>query len=285
MGITDTLNIEANFKRASVLLTEGNQLAAIQIYKKLLTQKEAERNATIKLADLYDQSGNTKSAIELFDSYLKKNSSDEEVIKLVSYYLVRNSLFDEASKFISKYENVKDENMDFLKGVVNFHINNLENSIKIFNEFLKDYNSSELLPSVLFYVSKIYLRNNQIENALKAIKNSIELSPNNAETYKIEAEIYFRKEMYYHANESIRRALKLNPSVIAWRHFQIKIFVLLDEIHKAEEKLSNAMDNSDSSAEILHLIGNWHLRNKDVPIANRYFEKAKGINPNISKIK
>ena len=53
MGITDTLNIEANFKKASALLNEGNQLAAIQIYKKLLTQKEAERNATIKLADLY----------------------------------------------------------------------------------------------------------------------------------------------------------------------------------------------------------------------------------------
>lgn len=281
MGITETLNIEANFKKASALLNEGNQLAAIQIYKKLLIHKEAERNATIKLADLYDQSGNTKSAIELFDRYLKRNSNDEEVIKLVSYYLVRNSLFDEASKFISKHENVKDENMDFLKGVVSFHTNEFVKSMKIFNEFLKDYKSSELSPSVLFYISKIYLLTTQFDDALKAIKSSIEFSPNNAETYKIEAEIYFRKEMYYHANESIRRALKLNPSVIAWRHFQIKILVLLDEINKAEEKLSNAMDNSDSSAEILHLIGNWHLKNKDVPIANRYFEKAKCINPNI----
>ncbi|MCK5456605.1 MAG: tetratricopeptide repeat protein, partial [Melioribacteraceae bacterium] len=268
-------------KKASALLNEGNQLAAIQIYKKLLTKKEAERNATIKLADLYDQSGNTKSAIKLFNSYLKRNSNDEEVIKLVSYYLVRNSLFDEASKFISKYESVKDENMDFLKGVVNFHLNELRKSVNIFNKFLKNYKSSELVPSVLSYISKIFLLKNKLEDALKAIKNSIELSSNNAETHKIEAEIYFKKEMYHHANESIRRALKLNPSVIAWRHFQIKILVLLDEINKAEEKLSNAMDGSDSSAEILHLIGNWHLKNKDVPIANKYFKKAKGINPNI----
>jgi len=281
MGITETLNIEANFKKASALLNEGNQLAAVQIYKKLLSQKEAERNATIKLADLYDLSGNTKSAIELFNSYLNRNNEDTEVIKLVSYYLVRNSLFDEASKFIDKYESVKDENMDFLRGVVHFHTSELRKAISIFNRFIKDYKSSELTPSVLYYISKIYLLNNQFEDALKAIKNSLRLSPNNAEIYKIEAEIYFKKEMYHHANESIRSALKLNPSVIAWRHFQIKILVLLDEINKAEEKLSNAMDDSDSSAEILHLIGNWHLKNKDVPIANKYFEKAKGINPNI----
>lgn len=280
MGIAVTLNIEAKFKKASALLNEGNQLAAIQIYKKLLNQKEAERNATIKLADLYDQSGNTKSAIKLFNSYLRRNNEDEEVIKLVSYYLVRNSLFDEASKFIGKYESVKDENMDFLKGVVSFHLNELRKSLNIFQKFLKKYKSSELTPSVLFFISKIYLLNNKLEDALKAIKNSVELSSNNADTYKIEAEIYFRKEMYHHANESIRRALNLNPSVIAWRHFQIKILVLLDEINKAEEKLSNALDDSASSAEILHLIGNWHLKNKDVPIANRYFKKAKGINPN-----
>ena len=79
MGIAVTLNIEAKFKKASALLNEGNQLAAIQIYKKLLTKKEAERNATIKLADLYDQSGSTKSAIKLFNSYLRRNSKDEEV--------------------------------------------------------------------------------------------------------------------------------------------------------------------------------------------------------------
>jgi tetratricopeptide (TPR) repeat protein len=281
MGITEILNIEANFKKASALLNEGNQLAAIQIYKKLLTYDEAKRNATLKLADIYDQSGNTKSAIELFTIYLDSHKDDTEIVKLVSYYLVRNSLFKDASIFIAKFESIHDENMDFLKGVVKYHINEFENSITIFLHFLKEYKTSELIPSVLFYLSKIYLKNSQYDDALEAIKKSIEFAPNNAETYKIESEIYFKKDMYYHANESIRRALQLNPSVIAWRHFQIKILVLLDEIKKAEEKLANAIDDSESSAEILHLIGEWHLKNKDIPIANEYFEKAKGINTKI----
>ena len=120
MGITDILNIEANFKKASSLLNEGNKLAAIQIYKKLLKQEEAERNATLKLADIYDQSGNTQSAIELFTVYLDAHRDDSEIVKLVSYYLVRNSLFNDAAIFIKKFENVVDENMDFLKGVVKF---------------------------------------------------------------------------------------------------------------------------------------------------------------------
>ena len=36
----------------------------------------------------------------------------------------------------------------------------------------------------------------KFEDAQKAIKNSIVRSPNNAETYKIEAEIYFKKERF-----------------------------------------------------------------------------------------
>ena len=281
MGITESLNIEAQFKKASSLINEGKQLAAIQIYKKLLDGKESERNATIKLADLYDQAGQTNFAIDLFYRYLDRNSDDDEIIKLVSYFLVRNSLFNDAEKFINKFQNIHDENMEFLKGVVNYHINKFEISHKLFSSFVEEYKSSELVPSVLFYLSKIYFSNLQYDDALASIKKSIELSAVNAESHKIEAEIYFKKEMFYHANESIQKALKLNPSVIEWRHFQIKLLILLDEIKKAKDKLNNAIDKSDSSAEILNMIGSWHLKNKEIPEANKYFKIAKGINSKV----
>ena len=283
MGITESLNIEMQFKKASSLVNEGKQLAAIQIYRKLLNEKESERNATIKLADLYDQAGQTNSAIDLFNKYLDRNSDDDEIIKLVSYFLVRNSLFKEAEVFINKFQNVKDENMDFLKGIANYHTNKFQVSLRLFSTFLEEYSSSELVPSVLFYLSKIYLQNSQYDDALASIKKSIELSASNAESYKIEAEIYFKKDMYYHANESIHKALKLNPSSIEWRHFQIKILILLDEIKKAKAKLNTVIDKSDSSAEILNMLGSWHLKNKEVPEANKYFEIAKGINSKTSK--
>ena len=283
MGITESLNIEMQFKKASSLINEGKQLAAIQIYRKLINEKESERNATIKLADLYDQAGQTNSAIDLFNKYLNRNSDDDEIIKLVSYFLVRNSLFADAEIFINKFQNVKDENMDFLKGIVNYHTNKFQFSLELFSTFLEDYKFSELVPSVLFYLSKIYLKSSQYDDALISIQKSIELSASNAESYKIEAEIYFKKDMYYHANESIHKALKLNPSVIEWRHLQIKILILLDEIKKAKGKLDAAIDKSDSSAEILNMIGSWHLKNKEVPEANKYFEIAKSINSKSSK--
>ena len=283
MGITESLNIEAQFKKATAYVLEGKSLAAIQIYKKLIGVKESERNATIKLADLYDQAGQTNSAIELFYKYLENNSDDEEIIKLVSYFLVRNSLFSEAEKFIHKFNDVKDENMDFLRGIVNFHTGKYAVTQNLFSEFVDDYSDSELLPNVQFYLAKIYFLDSSYDNALKSIKHSIRLKKNNAEFHKLEAEIYFKKEMYYHANESINKALKLNPSVVEWKHFQIKILILLDEIKKVKEKLDHFIDESDSSAEILHLIGNWYLKNKDVPEANKYFEKAKGITAQDSK--
>ncbi|MDA3860925.1 MAG: tetratricopeptide repeat protein [Melioribacteraceae bacterium] len=283
MGITESLNIEAQFKKASSLINEGKQLAAIQIYRKLLNEKESERNATIKLADIYDQAGQTNSAIDLFNKYLDRNSDDDEIIKLVSYFLVRNSLFEDAEKFINKFQNVHDENMDFLKGIVNYHTSKFQISQKLFSAFIEEYKFSEFVPSALFYLSKIYLKNLQYDDALAAIKKSIELSSSNADSHKIEAEIYFKKEMYYHANESIHKALKINPSVIEWRHFQIKILILLDEISKAKGKLNDAVDKSDSSAEIFNMLGSWHLKKKEVVEANKYFEIAKSINPKTSK--
>ena len=111
MGITEQLHIDSSMKKASVFISDGNHLAAIQIYKKLLEEKEAERIATIKLADIYDQIGKGDAAIKLFNSYLEKNGTDEEVIRLVSFYMLRNSMFEEAFKFVDKYQHINDENM------------------------------------------------------------------------------------------------------------------------------------------------------------------------------
>jgi len=280
MGIIESLNIEAQFKKASVYISNNNTLAAIQIYQKLIMHEESERDSTIKLADLYDKAGKTKSAVDLFNRYLEKNSNDEEIIKLVSYFLVKNSLFNDAQVFIDKFQNIQDDNLLFLKGLVNFHKNEFYDSQQIFVLFLSKYKTSKLVPSVFSYLAKIYLQNSLFDDALKSIKKSIELSDGIAESYKIEAEIYLIKEMYYHANESIKKALKLNPTLIEWKHLEIKILILLDEIKKAKSKFDDAFDESESTYKILNMFGNWYLKNKEIIEANKYFEMAKDINKN-----
>ncbi|PIQ08576.1 MAG: hypothetical protein COW71_10885 [Ignavibacteriales bacterium CG18_big_fil_WC_8_21_14_2_50_31_20] len=280
MGIIESLNIEAQFKKASVYISNNNTLAAIQIYQKLIMHEESERDSIIKLADLYDKAGKTKSAVDLFNRYLEKNSNDEEIIKLVSYFLVKNSLFNDAQVFIDKFQNIQNDNLLFLKGLVNFHKNEFYDSQQIFVLFLSKYKTSKLVPSVFFYLAKIYLQNSLFDDALKSIKKSIELSDGAAESYKIEAEIYLFKEMYYHANESIKKALKLNPTLIEWKHLEIKILILLDEIKKAKSKFDDAFDESESTYKILNMFGNWYLKNKEIIEANKYFEMAKDINKN-----
>jgi len=280
MGIIESLNIEAQFKKASVYISNNNTLAAIQIYQKLIMHEESERDSIIKLADLYDKAGKTKSAVDLFNRYLEKNSNDEEIIKLVSYFLVKNSLFNDAQVFIDKFQNIQNDNLLFLKGLVNFHKNEFYDSQQIFVLFLSKYKTSKLVPSVFSYLAKIYLQNSLFDDALKSIKKSIELSDGAAESYKIEAEIYLFKEMYYHANESIKKALKLNPTLIEWKHLEIKILILLDEIKKAKSKFDDAFDESESTYKILNMFGNWYLKNKEIIEANKYFEMAKDINKN-----
>lgn len=283
MGITKQLHIESNFKKAATFLNEGKHLPAIQIYKKLLTEKDAERTATIKLADIYDQLGKKNAALKLFYDYLEKNKDDEEVIRLVSFYMLRNSMFKEALEFVDKFQHINDENMDYIRSLLYFHTKQFEIAHIYFQNYIDRYAESEFIPNVYLYISKTHLIFSEYDEALKSVKKSIEHSDKIPETYKIEAEIYYHKEMYYHAGESIRKALKMDPTIIEWRHLQTRILLLLGEISKAELNLEGTVDNSSTTAELLTMLGQSYLKKDKVESARNYFEKALKINPEYSQ--
>jgi len=283
MGITKQLNIEANLKKANTFINDGNHLAAIQVYKKLLDVKDAKRTATIKLADIYDQLGKKDAAIKLFYNYLEKNENDEEVIRLVSFYMLRNSMFQEALKFVDKYQHIDDENMDYIRSLLYFHTKQFEIAHIYFQNYIDKYKSSEFIPNAFLYLSKTQLIFSDYDEALKSVKKSIEYSDKIPESYKIEAEIYYHKEMYYHAGESIRKALQIDPTIIEWRHLQTRILLMLGELNKAESNLESTIDNSYTTAELLTMLGHSYLKKDKVDSARNYFEKALKINPEYSK--
>ena len=278
--MTTLLQIESKLKKASIFVSEQNFLAAIQIYKQLLNVKEAERTATIKLADIYDLMGKGSSAIELFNNYLNKNKDDTEVIRLVSFYLIRKLMFKEALVFVGKFDHVIDENMDYIRGILYFHTKQHEIAHLHFKNYIERYNESEFIPSIYLYLAKTHLIYSEYDEALLMAKHCIELQENFAEGYKIESEIYYKKEMFYHASESIRKAIKLDPTVIEWRHFQIKILLMLGELKKAESTLKEAIDNSPSSSELLAMLGHSYLQSEKISDARTSFEESLKINPN-----
>lgn len=279
MGITAQLHMDSSMRKASTFIGEGNHLAAIQIYKKLLNSQESERIATIKLADLYDQLGNGSAAIKLFNKYLDKNGTDEEVIRLVSFYMLRNSMFEEAFKFVDKFQHINDENMDYIRSLLYYHTKQFEIAHINFKNYLSKYNSSEFIPNVYLYLAKTHMIFSDYDEALSSVKKSIEYSDKIPELHKVEAEIYYHKEMYYHAGESIRKAVKMNPTIIEWRHLQIRILLMLGEVSKAELHLEETIDNSPVSAELLTLLGHSYLKSDKVEIARNYFKRALKINP------
>lgn len=283
MGITRQLNIEANLKKATTFINGGDLLAAIQIYKKLLNEKDANRTATIKLADIYDQLGKKEAAIKLFYDYLEQNKNDEEVIRLVSFYMLRNAMFKEALKFVDEFQHIDNENMDYIRSLLYFHTKQFEIAHIYFQNYIEKYESSEFIPNVYLYLSKTHLVFSEYDEALKNVKKSIEYSDKIPESYQIEAEIYYHKEMYYHAGESIRKALQINPTVIEWRHLQTRILLMLGELNKAESNLESTLDNSFTTAELLTILGQSYLKKDKVDSARNYFEKALKIHPEYSK--
>lgn len=277
--MTKYLQIESNFKKASLFVAEGNYLAAIQIYKKLLEIEDAERSATIKLADIYDLLGKGESAIRLFTKYLDKNKDDEEVVRLVSFYMLRKSRFNEALKFVDNYHHISNENMDYVRGLLYFHTQQFEIAHLHFSNYISNYSQSELISSVYLYLAKIHYKYSEYDEALDIIKKANGNTDKIPEAYKVEADIYFEKEMYYHASESIRKAVKLNPTILEWRHLQIRILLMLGELSKAEISLKASIDNSLTSVELLTLLGHSYLKKEKVENARNYFQEALKINP------
>jgi len=270
---------ENKFNLGGELLNEKKHLQALQIFHSLLEVPQYKRKSIIKLVEIYDAQDQIEAAVNLFENYLLEDPNDENMRTFYAQFLIRKEKYSDAHDVLSGVSLKNHREKNFLMGLTNYYLADYDIGILNFLEFIQYNKSSELLPEAYLYLAKCYLKNNELDLALKELKKSEELSNQNYEVYLTFAIVYYLKEMYFHALESINKSTKLNSLEASNYKWSGKIYIKLGEYVKARKEFETAVNIKEPNSELYALLGLTCLKTNDHISAIDYFENALKINP------
>lgn len=270
---------ESKFEKAEQFFNEKKYLHAIQIYQSLLDLPHLKRKAVIKLIEIFGIQNQFDSAVNVFKRYLSEEENDEDMLTFYAQFLIKNERYLEAHDVLSSISNDKRPERNFLMGIVNYYLEDYQIAVINFAEFIKRNKKSELLPQAHLFLSKCYLKKNEISLALEHAKESEKIYNQDYEVYSTLAIIFYEKEMYYHALDNIQKSIKLNTGDINSLLWSGRILLKMGEPEQAKKILEYSVDISNENIETLNMLGMISLEASDYNSAEEYFNKVVKLDP------
>ena len=264
-------------KLALAFISEGKNLHAVQIYKKLI-EETGSNEFYFQLAELYENMGFLVSGKKILYELLQNNNSND-VALFLGQYLLRNSEWFESIEVFNTISNSTPSTI-FLIGYAYLMLNEFELSKEYFANYIATDEKSELKQEANLYLAKIEYELNNFNSALSYAKNAEFVYSDFWELNLILAKVYYSLDMFTHSVTPIQKALKLNSKDSVVLEFAGKIFFQLQDYQKAEEYFSECIEqSSEVSAEIYTLLAKSFLKQRKVKEANLFFEIALQVDP------
>jgi diguanylate cyclase (GGDEF)-like protein len=298
-GINKKLNV---FKLLIILFLVNFVLNFLGFRVLAIDIKEMESKSDYELYNIaakYFKRGNDQEAFKVVKYLLEnKNPKNREALYLLIEILIRNiNNFPEAKRKDIFYQIVEkanwiNDNIDYYdykayyyKGWAFYNLGDLATAERNFKKSLEYY--ANYLPS-LYYLSKVYLDKNDLENASKVIKKILNIEPNNINFKKLYFELlvkqnkfneaidYFNSELsnlndeniyyllalsYYNKNEFpqalnyIDKSLNIKPNDNDYLKLKVKILFKLRDYKNAEEIINNYFKDT-TDEEIKNIYSN-----------------------------
>ncbi|GIK21069.1 MAG: CDC27 family protein [Ignavibacteriaceae bacterium] len=234
--------VKYKLKLASTYVSEGKNLHAIQIYKRLLNVKDSVETYYL-LAELYENMGFVDSAITLLDQLHSMFPEDIDISLYYGQFLLRNSKWFEAVQVL---DNIKQSSSYVLYLIAYSYlmINEYELSKEYFTDYIKSNDNDELKLRAHLNLAKIEYELKNYDKALDFITKAQFVYSDFWELNLISAKIYYSLKMYNHALTSIEKALKTNANDAGVQEFAGRIFYALEDFEKSEMHFSKAIELS-----------------------------------------
>ena len=275
----DEERIKYKLQLASIFISEGKNLHAIQIYKNLIEETNNE-DFYFNLAELYEDMGFVDSGISVLRELLKNQKGNIEVALYYAQFLLRNYKWFEAIEVLNTISDVKPSAI-FLIGYAYMMLNKFELSKEYFAKYISKDEKSELKQEANLYLAKIEYELQNYDSALNFATNAQFLYSDFWELNLILAKVYFSLDMFTHAVTPIQKALKLNPKDKTVQEFAGKIYYQLQDYKKAESYFAECIElSSEVSAEIYTLLAKSFLKQRKLDEAKLFFDIALQIDPN-----
>ncbi len=274
----DEERIKYKLKLASIFISEGKNLHAIQIYNSLIQETDLE-DIYYLLAELYEDIGYMNAGEKILNELLELKENKPEVAMYLGQYLLRNSRWFEAIEVLNSISDSTSAAL-FLIAYSYMMLNEFELAKEYFSNFIISDEKNDLKQEANLYLAKIEYELRNFDSALNYATNAQFLYSDFWELNLILAKVYYSLDMFTHAVNPIQKALKLNSKDAAVQEFAGKIYFQLQDYKKAEKFFSEYIDlSSDVSAEIYTLLAKSFVKQRKIDEANLFFELALQIDP------
>ncbi|MBK7630694.1 MAG: hypothetical protein IPJ23_08325 [Ignavibacteriales bacterium] len=274
----DEDRIKFKVKLASAFISEGKNLHASQIYKKLIEETEREE-FYFQLAELYEDMGFVEAGKNILAELMNVKESTNEVALYFGQYLLRNSKWIESIEVLNNISESTPAAL-FLIAYSYMMLNEFELAKEYFARFISSDEKNDLKQEANLYLAKIEYELRNYNSALNYATNAQYLYADFWELNLILAKVYYSLDMFTHAVNPIQKALKLNPKDASVQEFAGKIYYYLEDFKKAERFFSEFIElSSDVSAEIYTLLAKSFVKQRKIDEAHLFFELALQIDP------
>lgn len=186
---------------------------------------------------------------------LKKGSPEQQL--LLANYLILNNDFWAAEKHVNKVlgQDKQNEQAIYLKSVLEMHAWRLPNAALLLEEALKNKLSEKLH----LMLGRIRILEKKYPEALAIAKKTLQINPNSAGAYLLEADAYFWDQQPELALKPLRKSLEIDPF-----NADARFFYGYAIWRKIDARLLNDMADQWDIALIinpLHYQTHWHWGN------------------------
>ena len=186
---------------------------------------------------------------------LKKGSPEQQL--LLANYLILNNDFSAAEKYVNIVlgQDKQNEQAIYLKSVLEMHAWRLSNAALLLEEVLKNKSSEKLY----LMLGRIRILEKKYPEAIAIANKTLEINPNSAGAYLLEADAYFWDQQPELALRPLRKSLEIDPF-----NADARFFYGYAIWRKIDARLLNDMANQWDIALIinpLHYQTHWHWGN------------------------
>jgi len=266
-------SLEYKIKKAAEFEKSGKNLHAIQVYNSLISEYPEFVDSFLKLASLYERTGQIDSVKDVYKSGLKFNSKNIDLLLSSGQFFIRNKLWVDALDILKTISPEDEPFVSLLIADAYFNLEDYELSKMHLLKFIISDEQPEWIHEAYLYLAKIEYILNRFENAFKYINKAELLLTDYWELHFVKAKILYRLKMYSTSAEAIKWALKLNskePELHSWAG---KIYLKCGKFEKAERHLVTFLESQKTVSSETHLALADAFQNQ-----NKYLEAEKFLN-------
>lgn len=202
----------------------------------LKKSRENTQEIDIYLGIAYAAKQNFPQAIKYFESYLEIEPENEFAISILAQSYVNIENYEKAIPYLSKSIDFNNVYSYYLRGIANFKLNKIDNSILDFEYYKKE--EKEITDSSFYHwLGKAYLEKGAksskenkehevqyyYDKAITEFKNAISLTPNNYNYISSLGMAYMLSNELELADFYFKKSLEINPDQINIKNFQQNI--------------------------------------------------------------